>query len=90
MAGPSNVMYRLTPDESSSIDARPNVGDLATASYMVTGGLAGSTSNAALTTTGQEMMDGTINPYSVAEFTWAGATSCLAGASGAIAMAILY
>jgi len=90
MLGPNTIMYRLTPDDSSSIDARPNVSDTATASYMISGGVATSTSNAALTVSGQDLLAGTINPYSKYTFTWAGAVSCLAGASAAASLTILY
>lgn len=82
-------MYRLTPDESTSTDARPKVDDTATAYYLLSGGLVGSVSDTQLVVTGAQLMGTGVSTSIKQTFTWAGASSYAATLTG-IAMAALF
>mmetsp|Transcript_24029 Transcript_24029/g.40824 ORF Transcript_24029/g.40824 Transcript_24029/m.40824 type:complete len:97 (+) Transcript_24029:491-781(+) len=82
-AQPSVSMFRLTPDESTTTDARPNVGDAATAYYLLQAG------GAAQTVTGINLTGTTMGTVSTVSITWAGAAT-VSAAAATVAVASLF
>ena len=79
-------MGRLTPDESTTTDARPVVGEAATAYYLTQSDLTASVFNATgLTLTGAVTSEAT----PTVALTWAGAAS-LSAAAATVAVAALF
>merc|ERR1719329_1184928 len=81
---PSVSMFRLTPDESTTTDARPNVGDAATAYYLVADG-----TTAAITFTGANLTGTTLTTVPTVSITWAGAAT-VSAAAATVAVASLF
>lgn len=82
------MIYRLTPDESTSTDPRPNVGDTATAYYLLATGAGDSQAAADVQVDGTALVGQTVANGS-ATITWAAATT-LAAASAATVAASLF
>ena len=80
---PSVSMFRLTPDESTTTDARPNVGDAATAYYLVADG------TTAITFTGANLTGTTLTTVPTVSITWAGAAT-VSAADATVAVASLF
>jgi len=76
-------MFRLTPDESTTTDARPNVGDAATAYYLVANGAT------AITFTGANLTRTTLTTVPTVSITWAGAAT-VSAAAATVAVASLF
>jgi len=76
-------MFRLTPDESTTTDARPVVGDAATAYY------AAFSSAAVSTVTGTNLTGDTMGTKSTIGITWAGAAT-VSAAAATVAVASLF
>ncbi len=76
-------MFRLTPDESTTTDARPNVDDAATAYYLVSYG------GAAQTVTGATLTGSTLTTVPTVSITWAGAAT-VSAAAATVAVASLF
>merc|ERR1719223_2581665 len=81
---PSVSMFRLTPDESTTTDARPNVGDAASAYYLVADG-----TTAAITFTGANLTGTTLTTVPTVSITWAGAAT-VSAAAATVAVASLF
>lgn len=76
-------MFRLTPDESTTTDARPNVGDAATAYYLVL------VKDTAQTVTGATLTGTTLTTVPTVSITWAGAAT-VSAAAATVAVASLF
>merc|ERR1719223_2318250 len=81
---PSVSMFSLTPDESNTTDARPNVGDAASAYYLVADG-----TTAAITFTGANLTGTTLTTVPTVSITWAGAAT-VSAAAATVAVASLF